>query len=63
VRLTLEGNFIWRTKRGPYLDGEAFGDQVHSTAKHVEAFLPQSGDKRRGGTFDMWFWLAHKSDT
>jgi hypothetical protein len=63
ARLTLEGNFIWRTKRGPYLDGEVFGDQVHSTAKHVEAVLPQSGDKHRGGTFDMWFWLASKSDT
>jgi hypothetical protein len=55
VRLTLKGNFIWGPKAPElYLDGEAFGVPA---AKRVDAKLP-SGNGRRGGDFEMWFWLA-----
>ena len=55
ARLVLRGNFIW----GPaapelYLDGDAFG--VPSTAG--TAIKLPSGDGRRGGNFETWFWLT-----
>ena len=62
ARLTLHGNFIWeaddRLRR--FLDGDAFADRQASTAQNVEVDLP-SGDDRRGGTFEMWFWLAARA--
>jgi uncharacterized protein DUF6519 len=55
ARLTLEGNFIWgRADRAEYLDGDTFG--VRSD-QGTAISLP-SGDGRRGGNFEMWFWLA-----
>jgi hypothetical protein len=59
VHLTLKGNFIWATDdRFLFLDGEAVS--VPRTAqKPVGLDLP-SGDGRRGGDFEMWFWI--KSD-
>ena len=55
VRLTLKGNFIWGPKEPElYLDGEVFGVPA---AKRVAIRLP-SGNDRRGGDFDMWFWLT-----
>lgn len=55
VRLTLKGNFIWDEKRSDaYLDGEVFGALSRSGP---ELLLP-SGDGRRGGDFEMWFWLV-----
>jgi hypothetical protein len=57
ARLTLKGNFIWaRQNRNLYLDGETFGD-FHDGAPNIFLKLP-SGDKRRGGDFEMWFWLV-----
>ena len=65
LRLTLKGNFIWSVaakKRfeqgtpGGYLDGDSFRaplDKINESA----VLLP-SGDSRRGGDFEMWFWLA-----
>ena len=55
ARLTLKGNFIWgRQDPNEFLDGEAFGGRgERSTALR----LP-SGDGRRGGDFEMWFWLG-----
>jgi Family of unknown function (DUF6519) len=55
AHLTLKGNFIW-DKENPelYLDGEAFG--THSGTK-----LP-SGDGRRGGDFEMYFWLFREGE-
>jgi hypothetical protein len=54
-RLTLKGNYIWGPREPEmYLDGEAFG--VPGDA-HVDARLP-SGNGRRGGDFEMWFWLG-----
>lgn len=54
-RLTLKGNFIWgRQEPDLYLDGNAFGV---SARDHTALALP-SGDGRRGGDFEMWFWLG-----
>jgi hypothetical protein len=55
ARLVLRGNFIW----GPnvpelYLDGEAFA--IPATAG--PALRLPSGNGRRGGNFEMWFWLS-----
>ena len=55
ARLTLKGNFIWgRADRGEYLDGEAFGVR----GDRGTAIALPTGDGRRGGDFEMWFWLA-----
>jgi hypothetical protein len=55
ARLTLEGNFIWgRTDREEYLDGDTFGVR----GDQATAITLASGDGRRGGNFEMWFWLA-----
>ena len=55
AHLTLRGNFIWgQQDTKEYLDGDAFGvraDQGTGIA------LP-SGNGRRGGDLEMWFWLA-----
>jgi hypothetical protein len=55
THLTLKGNFIW-AKEDPalYLDGDAFGVPTESASVGLD--LP-SGDNRRGGDFEMWFWL------
>ena len=56
ARLTLAGNYIWGPDREPelYLDGDTFGA---GGGDHVDARLP-SGDRRRGGDLEMWFWLG-----
>jgi hypothetical protein len=56
ARLTMKGNFIWAT-RDPalYLDGEVFGFREDAGGR-TEMRLP-SGNGRRGGDFEMWFWL------
>ncbi len=57
ARLTLKGNFIWdRKDPDRYLDGEAFGVRA-PTATHTAIRFP-TGERRRGGDFEMWFWLA-----
>lgn len=54
--LTLKGNFIWAMKDSSmYLDGEAFG--VSKNEAESNLVLP-SGNGRRGGDFEMWFWLV-----
>jgi hypothetical protein len=54
-RLSLKGNYIWGPKEPElYLDGEVFGVPG---GDHVDARLP-SGNGRRGGDFEMWFWLG-----
>jgi uncharacterized protein DUF6519 len=55
ARLTLKGNFIF----GPddaklYLDGEVFGIRG---SRGTLIDLP-SGNGRRGGDLEMWFWLS-----
>jgi Family of unknown function (DUF6519)/Carboxypeptidase regulatory-like domain/Helix-hairpin-helix domain len=58
AHLTIKGNFIWLGGSGEeptvYVDGEAFGRP--SRPDRVDLRLP-SGDGRRGGDFEMWFWL------
>jgi hypothetical protein len=58
AHLTLKGNFIWGMKDPRlYLDGEAFGirDENGLTALDLRE---GSGDGRKGGDFEMWFWLV-----
>jgi len=56
VHLTLKGNFIYAVEHANVnLDGEVFGVLQGST---LEVKLPRSGDGRRGGDLEMWFWLA-----
>lgn len=57
AHLTLKGNFIWDGEReNAYLDGEVFGAPSRRVSD-VELLLP-SGDGRRGGDFETWFWLV-----
>ncbi len=59
ARLTLKGNFIWDQSTPPrYLDGEVLG--VRASTNTTALKLP-SGDRRRGGDFEMWFWLARQA--
>jgi hypothetical protein len=53
AHLTLTGNFIW-SRENPvrYLDGDVLG----LTGGKDNLSLP-SGDGRRGGIFEMWFWV------
>ena len=57
VRLRVKGNFIW-SKDDPtvFLDGEVFGLTQNGT-NGISISLP-SGDRRRGGDFETWFWLV-----
>jgi Family of unknown function (DUF6519) len=54
LHLTLKGNFVYDTKdTNLNVDGEAFGILRDGT---LDVSLP-SGDGRRGGNLDLWFWL------
>jgi hypothetical protein len=56
LHLTLKGNFIWADNDPRrYLDGEAFAVPDGQTPHNIR--LP-SGDRRRGGDFEMWFQLV-----
>jgi hypothetical protein len=58
ARLTLKGNYIWSSEDASlYLDGELFG-VAESNGTVVAARAP-SGDGRRGGDLELWFWLVH----
>jgi competence ComEA-like helix-hairpin-helix protein len=60
ARLSLKGNFIWAANDPElYLDGEALGAPKGHTVNHLR--LP-SGNGRRGGDFEMWFWLVASGD-
>ncbi len=60
AHLTLKGNYIWsddeknRDVRELYLDADVFG--TRSAQGRLDIQLP-SGDGRKGGDFEMWFWL------
>ncbi len=59
--LTLKGNFIWTEEdHSLYLDGEAFGVKEDPDRSNLD--LP-SGNGRRGGDFEMWFWLVLEAGT
>jgi hypothetical protein len=56
VRLALKGNFVYGAGDPKLdLDGEVFGVLKDGT---LDVQLPQSGDGRRGGDLEMWFWLV-----
>jgi hypothetical protein len=61
AHLTLKGNFI-RAEDDPslYLDGEAFS--VPKGQTETDLNLP-SGNNRRGGDFEMWFWLGEEIES
>jgi Family of unknown function (DUF6519) len=59
ARFVLKGNFIWALNNpGLYLDGDSFG--VIGDANNPTNLRLPSGDSRRGGDFEMWFWLVSK---
>ena len=65
AHLTLKGNFIWNEKADRYLDGDVFGVENKDSATgtlFVDAKLP-SGDQRRGGDLEAWFWLVPRLQT
>lgn len=56
AHFTLKGNFIWSAKDSSVLlDGDSFGKD--GPGNRVDVALP-SGNGRKGGDFEMWFWLA-----
>lgn len=57
--LTLKGNYIWNDRsedEALYLDGDVFG-RLRREDGGTDVILP-SGDRRRGGDLEMWFWLV-----
>lgn len=62
AHFTLKGNFIWDADDpNRYLDGEAFGFRQRPVpggpTPAINIRFP-TGDGRRGGDFEMWFWLT-----
>jgi hypothetical protein len=65
ARLTLKGNFIWGDREKEnyetrlYLDGNTYGKPVKESDNTFRTGLEweHSGDNRKGGDFEMWFWL------
>ena len=60
THFTLKGDFIWGLNNPTlYLDGNAFGaTATDAGGTHIGLHLPKSGDGKRGGDFEMWFWLV-----
>lgn len=60
THLTLKGDFIWSLNDPTvYLDGDVFGvARKDPNGTHIGLRLPQSGNGKRGGDFEMWFWLV-----
>jgi hypothetical protein len=58
AHLIVKGNSIW-SQDDPtvFLDGEAFGQPSQGGNTSITLRLP-SGDRRRGGDFDAWFWIV-----
>jgi hypothetical protein len=61
ARLRLKGNFVWSQKDPSiFVDGDAFGMPSPDGRTEIlrDAAGLMSGDGRRGGDFEMWFWLV-----
>jgi Family of unknown function (DUF6519)/Carboxypeptidase regulatory-like domain len=59
AHLTIKGNFIFaREDPNVNLDADVFGQPRGDD--RIDIDLP-SGDKRRGGDLEMWFWLAEEA--
>ncbi len=58
AHLTLRGNFIWAESEPKlYLDGEVFGT-ASGDGRTILRLDEASGDRRRGGDLEMWFWVT-----
>jgi len=58
AHLTIKGNFIFAEESPSLnLDGDVFGRPKEEN--RIDVGLP-SGDSRRGGDLEMWFWLSHQ---
>ena len=61
LHLTLKGNFVYGQGEPKLnVDGEAFG--ILQEGGPLDAAQP-SGDGRRGGTLDLWYWLRPRTAT
>ena len=61
ARLTAKGNFIWSAEDpNLFLDGDAFGQAPDGAGPTV--LRQPIGDDRRGGDFEMWFWLVERAE-
>lgn len=72
IRLIIKGNFIWRETSadqleakdgGPagWLDGDSWRVNQSQSPSAMQSLIDQglvSGDRRRGGDFEMFFWLV-----
>jgi len=54
ARFTLRGNYIWAQDPIRYLDAETFGLRPETNAFDLDL----SGDRRRGGNLETWYWLV-----
>lgn len=52
VRLTLRGNFVLGADSDLHVDGELF------RSRQPPGYALPSGDGRRGGMLELWFWLV-----
>lgn len=57
ARLTLRGSFLLarEPEREIHVDGDTF------RTRKVPGYVVPSGDGRRGGTLDVWFWVAART--
>jgi hypothetical protein len=60
THLVLKGNFIWAAEDpSVFVDGDSFGAPGDGRTEILrDAAALMSGDGRRGGDFEMWFWLV-----
>lgn len=63
VHLRLRGNYLWQEGGGDdpqvYVDGDVFGRP--GSDGRMALRLP-SGDGRRGGDFEIWFWVVPEAE-
>jgi hypothetical protein len=63
--MTLKGSLIWaQNDPSRYLDGDSFGIPLKDLSGNTYTGLKlPSGDGKRGGDFETWFWLPEICDT
>ena len=60
AHLTIKGNFVLAAASPDvYLDGDAFG--VRTAGAGTTDIRFPTGNGRRGGDFEMWFWLSQQA--
>lgn len=64
ARLTVQGSYIWGEKpRDLFVDGDGFGEPGNDGGVSHTALRLPTGDDRRGGNLEMWFWLSPSGDS